>query len=58
MTKTDKKRVLIIDSLNLYLRAYIMDPSQDPSKTRQRLKPRRDRICMGWAKWFSKEKGT
>ena len=27
MTKTDKKRVLIIDSLNLYLRAYIMDPS-------------------------------
>ena len=24
---TDKKRVLIIDSLNLYLRAYIMDPS-------------------------------
>lgn len=27
MTQTDKKRVLIIDSLNLYLRAYIMDPS-------------------------------
>ncbi len=27
MTKIDKKRVLIIDSLNLYLRAYIMDPS-------------------------------
>ena len=27
MTKTDKKRVLIIDALNLYLRAYIMDPS-------------------------------
>jgi len=27
VTKTDKKRVLIIDSLNLYLRAYIMDPS-------------------------------
>ena len=24
---SDKKRVLIIDSLNLYLRAYIMDPS-------------------------------
>jgi DNA polymerase-1 len=27
MTQTDRKRVLIIDSLNLYLRAYIMDPS-------------------------------
>ena len=27
MTGTDKNRVLIIDSLNLYLRAYIMDPS-------------------------------
>tara|TARA_R100000008_G_scaffold19975_3_gene10329 strand:+ start:14417 stop:15388 length:972 start_codon:yes stop_codon:yes gene_type:complete len=27
MTKTDMKRVLIIDALNLYLRAYIMDPS-------------------------------
>jgi len=27
MTKTDQKRVLIIDALNLYLRAYIMDPS-------------------------------
>jgi len=27
MTDTEQKRVLIIDSLNLYLRAYIMDPS-------------------------------
>ena len=27
MTKTEQKRVLLIDSLNLYLRAYIMDPS-------------------------------
>ena len=27
MTGTDRKRVLLIDSLNLYLRAYIMDPS-------------------------------
>ena len=27
MTNTEQKRVLLIDSLNLYLRAYIMDPS-------------------------------
>tara|TARA_R110000824_G_scaffold382065_3_gene575140 strand:- start:664 stop:1635 length:972 start_codon:yes stop_codon:yes gene_type:complete len=27
MTQTDKKRVLIIDALNMFLRAYIVDPS-------------------------------
>lgn len=27
MTKTDKKRVIIIDALNMFLRAYIVDPS-------------------------------
>ena len=27
MTKTDKNRVLIIDALNMFLRAYIVDPS-------------------------------
>ncbi len=27
MTKTDRKRVLLIDSLNMFIRAYIMDPS-------------------------------
>ena len=27
MTKTNKKRLLIIDALNAYLRAYIVDPS-------------------------------
>ena len=27
MTNTDRKRVLIIDALNMFLRAYIVDPS-------------------------------
>mgnify|MGYP003627535575 CR=1 FL=1 len=27
MTQTDKKRVLIVDALNMYIRAYIVDPS-------------------------------
>ena len=27
MTNTDKNRVLIIDALNMFLRAYIVDPS-------------------------------
>ena len=27
MTQTDKKRVIIIDALNMFLRAYIVDPS-------------------------------
>ena len=25
--KTDKKRVIVIDALNMFLRAYIVDPS-------------------------------
>ena len=27
MTSTDKKRVLIVDALNMFIRAYIVDPS-------------------------------
>ena len=27
MTQTEKKRVIIIDALNMFLRAYIVDPS-------------------------------
>ena len=27
MTLTDKKRVIVIDALNMFLRAYIVDPS-------------------------------
>jgi 5'-3' exonuclease len=64
MTKTEQKRVLLIDSLNLYLRAYIMDPSLtmqgEPcggikgslkilQKLVRRLQSGRDHFYLGWA---------
>ena len=63
------KRVLIIDALNMFLRAYIVDPSlstngepiggfkgslEDCSETCADDKAKRDCNRVGWTQWLAK----